>query len=101
MKKKLVTTLLTIFLIPQITWGINYEDLNTVKDPAYRVGTSDNIENKIDINSTIQSAKLRIVEQGKVENLTYADLSIKRISAEISQALEIDYDVMLADLSIL
>lgn len=99
--KKFLSLILIYLFIPQISLGLTLDDLNTVKDPAYRVGTTDEIENKIDVDTKVQKAKIRIVESQNVENLTYADLSIKKISAEISQALEIDYDVMLADLSIL
>ena len=99
--KKFLSLILIYLFIPQISLGLTLDDLNTVKDPAYRVGTTNEIENKIDVDTKVQKAKIRIVESQNVENLTYADLSIKKISAEISQALEIDYDVMLADLSIL
>lgn len=101
MKKKLTSILLIFLFCQNFALGITYDDLNTVKEPAYRVGTTDEIENKIDVDSKVQKAKIKIVETENVENLTYADLSIKKISAEISQALEIDYDTMLADLSIL
>ena len=99
--KKFLSLILIYLFIPQISLGLTLDDLNTVKDPAYRVGTTNEIENKIDVDTKVQKAKIRIVESQNVENLTYADLSIKKISAEVSQALEIDYDVMLADLSIL
>lgn len=99
--KKFLTLFLIYLFIPQLTLGLTLDDLNTVKEPAYRVGTTNDIENKIDVDSKVQKAKIKIVESQNVENLTYADLSIKKISAEISQALEMDYDVMLADLSIL
>ncbi len=99
--KKFLTLFLIYLFIPQLTPGLTLDDLNTVKEPAYRVGTTNDIENKIDVDSKVQKAKIKIVESQNVENLTYADLSIKKISAEISQALEMDYDVMLADLSIL
>ncbi len=99
--KKFLSLILIYLFIPQISLGLTLDDLNTVKDPAYRVGTTNEIENKIDVDTKVQKAKIRIVESQNVENLTYADLNIKKISAEISQALEIDYDVMLADLSIL
>ena len=63
--------------------------------------SSDLIENKIDIDTKIQKETVKVIGQDKIENLTYADLSIKRISSEISQSLEIDYKDMLGDLSIL
>ena len=100
--KKLIILGFLILLIQNLPANaISYDDLNTVKDPAYRVGSTDDIENKLEATSKIEKAKIKIQEQNNVDNLTYADLSIKRISAEIAQSLEIDYDIMLADLSIL
>lgn len=99
--KKLVSLILVSLIIQSSAIGIEYEDLNTVKDPAYRVGTTNDIENKIEVDTKIQKETVKVIGQDKIENLTYADLSIKRISSEISQSLEIDYKDMLGDLSIL
>lgn len=99
--KKLVSLILVSLIIQSSAIGIEYEDLNSVKDPAYRVGTTNDIENKIEVDTKIQKETVKVIGQDKIENLTYADLSIKRISSEISQSLEIDYKDMLGDLSIL
>lgn len=99
--KKLISLALMLTIVQSYTLGIEYDDLNTVKEPAYRVGTTNDIENKIDIDTKIQKETVKVIGQDKIENLTYADLSIKRISSEISQSLEIDYKDMLGDLSIL
>ena len=99
--KKFVSTLLVCSIIQSAGLCISYDDLNTVKDPAYRVGTTNEIENKIEIDSKIQKETVKGIGQEKIENLTYADLSIKKISAEISQSLELDYKEMLGDLSLL
>lgn len=99
---KKIAIILAILLIQNLSSvAITYDDLTTVKEPAYRVGATDDIENKLEATSKIEKAKIKIEEQKNIENLTYADLSIKMISSEISQSLEIDYDTMLADLSIL
>lgn len=100
--KKLVLLLLSIFFIQSCGFTISYEELNTVKEPAYRFGTTDDVENPLDVNSTIENTKAVHTEASVPDaNLTYADLSIKRISKEISQDLQIDYDEILADLSLL
>lgn len=99
--KKLISLALMLATVQSYALGIEYDDLNTVKEPAYRVGTTNDIENKIDIDTKIQKETVKVIGQDKIENLTYADLSIKRISSEISQSLEIDYKDMLGDLSIL
>lgn len=101
MKRLIIASFLIMLMQNLSANAITYDDLNTVKEPAYRVGVTDDVENKLEAVSKIEKAKIRIETQNKVENLTYADLSIKRISAEISQSLEMDYDEMLADLSIL
>lgn len=99
--KKLISLALMLTIVQSYALGIEYDDLNTVKEPAYRVGTTNDIENKIDIDTKIQKETVKVIGQDKIENLTYADLSIKRISSEISQSLEIDYKDMLGDLCIL
>lgn len=99
--KKLISLALILAIVQSYALGIEYDDLNTVKEPAYRVGTTNDIENKIDIDTKIQKETVKVIGQDKIEDITYADLSIKRISSEISQSLEIDYKDMLGDLSIL
>ncbi len=101
MKKIIFTFIISLILVlPSL--AISYDDLNTVKEPAYRFGTTDDVENKMDINPNIVDTKALHTENSVDEAcLTYADLSIKRISKEISQSLQIDYDVILADVSLL
>src|SRR5574344_250979 len=101
-KFTLISTLL-LFLINAHVYSMDYEDLNSVKPPAYRVGTSDDIEQKVDFNKkTIDTEETKEVNRFKdIQGLTYADLSIKRISKELSQELNIEYSDMASDLSIL
>lgn len=85
------------------TFAIDYEDLNSVKPPAYRVGASEDIEQKAEFTKQAidtQSAK-EIDPFEEIEKLTYADLSIKKISKEIAQDLDLDSNEMLNDLSML
>src|SRR5574344_1595926 len=102
MKKLFSLIFSLLFLSTNISYAISYDDINTIKDPSYRVGATDNIENKVEIETRIQmqSAKMHTKVENS-ENLTYADLSIKKISSEIAQDLDMDYDTMLADLSVL
>ena len=82
--------------------AMSYEDLNSVKPPAYRVGTSDDIEQKSNLIKPVNTDSVKVVDPfAGIEQLTYADLSIKKISAEIAQDLDMDYDDMLGDLSML
>ena len=100
--KKLLLTLFFCILTEGISFALNYDDLTTVKPPAYRLGTTDEVENKSDVNPDIEDKKALLSNSSIDEaDLTYADLSIKRISKEISQNLQIDYDEILTDLSLL
>lgn len=106
MKKQILTSSLIlslVFLNALSVFAMEYDDLNSVKDPAYRVGSSNDVEKKSDF--TKQSINTETAKEidpfENIEKLTYADLSIKKISKEISQELDIDYDDMMQDLSML
>lgn len=102
MLRKIIFLLMLSFLINPV-FAMDYDDLNSVKAPAYRVGTSDDIEQKADFTKqsiATQTAK-EIDPFEEIEKLTYADLSIKKISKEISQDINLDYDDMMQDLSLL
>lgn len=106
MKKQILTSALIlslVFLNALSVFAMEYDDLNSVKDPAYRVGSSNDVEKKSDF--TKQSINTETAKEidpfENIEKLTYADLSIKKISKEISQELDIDYDDMMQDLSML
>lgn len=100
--KKILSAVLSALIFSIPAWALTYEELTTVKEPAYRFGTTDDVENKLDINPSIEDKKALFSASSVDEaDLTYADLSIKRISKEISQNLQIDYDEILADLSLL
>ena len=100
--KKLISAILISLIFSMPSFALTYEQLTTVKDPAYRLGTTDEVENKMDVNPDIIDTKALHTENSIEDaNLTYADLSIKRISKEISQNLQIDYDEILADVSLL
>lgn len=95
--------MLIILFLVQPAFAMDYNDLNSVKEPAYRVGTRDDVEKKQSFDKqTIETKSPKEVDTfDNIEKLTYADLSIKKISKEISQELNIDYDAMLQDLSML
>jgi len=97
----LIFSLLIMPIIPALS--MDYDDLNSVKEPAYRVGSSDDVEQKADkLINPLDTQKTKEIDlYGNIEKLTYADLSIKKISKEIAQDLDIEYDDMLQDLSML
>ena len=102
-------------IMPVFATEISVND--TPKPLMYRFGLSDDpeiryseVENKIYAN--IQTADKNIDysldkisaendQTGDISRLTYADLSIKRMSNELGRELEIDDQQMLADLSLL
>lgn len=100
--KKFVTLLLFLLLTPP-AFAMEYQDLNSIKPPAYRVGSSDGIEKKAEFSKeTIDTKTAKEVDPfEQIEKLTYADLSIKKISKEIAADLDMDYDDMMQDLSML
>lgn len=103
MKKLLSTVLIMLIISPTVFAGIDITDLNQPKDILYRLGTTDTPEIKVDfdIQPTIQPVVQKEVTIKDTQNLTYADLSIKKMALEISKSIDIDYNEMLADLSLL
>ena len=83
------------------------EDLSFPKSPAYRVGISEVPENqyieaKEDINAENKNIDLKAnALETERTDLTYADLSIKRLSKEVAQDLIYEEQDMVADLTLL
>lgn len=82
-------------------------DVGFPKAPAYRVGISEIPETQF-IQAKQESpkiekayAKIDDSANSNIADLTYADLSIKRLSKEVAQDLEMDEQDMVADLSLL
>ena len=103
MKKILSIILLNIFLQTNVYATIALEDVTSSKDIFYRLGTTDTPEVKVDFNiqPTIQPTIKKEIAVESYRDLTYADLSIKKMALEISKDLEIEYNDMQADLSLL
>lgn len=85
--------------------ALDYNDINFPKDPAYRLGTSDSPE-KMYVHADVQQVKKEYAEKDTSvehtpDDLTYADLSLKRMSNEIASELSFDEKEMAADLSLL
>lgn len=102
--KRILSALLISFLVQAGTFAaIELEDLTTPQDVFYRLGTTDQPEIKadFDVHPTVKPIVQKEVTIKDNPNLTYADLSIKKMALEISQTLEIEYNDMQADLSLL
>lgn len=101
MKKFVLILVLLIISFPAMA-ETTLEDLKDSKPHAYRVGTTDDIEIEYKIKDAINTKNVKNADkQTNLEGLTYADLSIKKISREISKELEIDNAEMMGDLSML
>ena len=101
----LISIMLTFAAVP--AFADNLSDVEFPKAPAYHVGISElpekqyiqAVEDKTKPEK--QLAKKIISQEDNIADLTYADLSIKRLSKEVAQDLEFEEQDMLSDLSLL
>lgn len=103
--KKLILLLFVLNLALPV-FAVTYADLKIPKPPAYRTGLSEApemeyTEAKAKEDKIHQEYVKKDAEQFDVNDLTYADLSIKQISREVAADLELDHEDMVGDLSIL
>ena len=108
MQNKTASILLALTLLWQISaYAVNLDDIKDPKPYFYRFGTTDTPEQRYDITKdidvSIEQVKIKPtnISEEKKEHLTYADLSIKSMAMEISKLIDIDYNEMLEDLSLL
>ncbi len=102
MRKLGFSLLVAILLIPYYSYAVTLDDVTSVKDPAYRVGTSDEVELKYTVKDKVNLSSVKKEEDiFDARAITYADLSIKKISKEISDSLNIKSQYMMEDLSLL
>lgn len=103
MKKIIILALLINLALP--VFSISLEDLDNPKPAAYRTGLSETPEREYTEakaqNTIYQEYVKRDVQQFDINDLTYADLSIKRISQEVAADLELDQEDLVGDLSVL
>ena len=102
--KKLLLILALIITTPiSVQATLQLEDVTAPKDLMYRLGTTDSPETKynFDIEPVVQPTVKKEITVEDSQNLTYADLSIKKMALEISKSIDVDYNEMLGDLSLL
>ena len=109
-KNKFATLLTLCAFMTTITCQAEVQ-LNEVKSPMeimYRFGTVDTPEMQLDTSNQIDLSTPEpdivpsiSVKEERREGITYADLSIKSMSMDISKSIELEYNDMLADLSLL
>ena len=79
-------------------------DITGLHNHSYRIGTTDEPEIKANYEVKINTTVAKEAQEDKTIStigMTYADLSIKRMSNEFSKSIEADYETMMTDLSIL
>lgn len=100
-KKIILILCLITFAIPALA-ETSLDSLKESKPHAYRVGTTDDLEIEYKIKDAVSMKNVKNTDkQTNLEGLTYADLSIKKISKEMSKELEMDNTEMMGDLSML
>ena len=103
MKKLIFTIMLLMIALP--SFALKYEDVVEPKGHAYRAGLSEQPEREYTEakanNLLHQEYVKKDVHQFNSNDLTYADLSIKQISKEVSADLELDQEDLVGDLSLL
>lgn len=92
-------------MISQASYALIYDELNAPARPASRLGT-DNVPEKIVAKAkTTENVKTavtkKIKETPQGTDLTYADLSLKKIADDVAYELEFEQEVVLADLATL
>lgn len=95
--------LITLMLLSAPVFAIEYEDILAPKDHAYRLGITDEPEKAY---VDVAPVKTELVEKDRSiqhdsSELTYADLSLKRISSEVATELDMEEKDMTSDLSLL
>lgn len=100
MKKYLALILLLSLNLP--VFAVTYDELAEPKPPAYRAGLSELPEKKyVEVTPLEQEYLQKEETEYDVSDLTYADLSIKKISGEVAKELGYDEKIMMGDLSLL
>ena len=102
MKRYLSTALILLITLQSSFAAITLDDIKAPKDIFYRMGTTDTPETRFDYDiEPVIKPSIQKDEKKEPQNLTYADLSIKKMSLEMSKYIDIDYNEMQSDLSLL
>ncbi len=102
MKRYLSIALILLITAQSSFAAITLDDVKSPKDIFYRMGTTDIPETRFDYDiEPVIKPSIQKDEKKEPQNLTYADLSIKKMSLEMSKSIDIDYNEMQSDLSLL
>ena len=102
--RKILTVILVLYLVLP-SYAVTIDDVNSPQKPAYRCGLSETPEKefldaKAD-NLLHQEYVKKDVHQFDINDITYADLSIKQISREVAADLELEQEDLVGDLTVL
>ncbi len=96
---------LSLIFSMQCCLAISIEDITEPLPPAYRLGVGSAPENKYKVsesNKVIKSKEATLDKKSEaIKNITYADLSLKKIAKEISDDAELESADILADIQLL
>jgi len=102
MKKLIYTLILMNISITQAFADVTFEELQTLKEPAYRLGTSaaPEIEYKVKKADSYEEQRAKLIKE-HIKNKSYADSSLADLSREIGKSVEADKDTIVEDIGIL
>lgn len=103
-RNKLLLLIALFLLNGQLAFSLSLDDVTTPFPPAYRLGSEDVPENayKVSESEKIKEKESTLEEAGEaVKNITYADLSLKKIAKEISDDGQLDSENVLNDVQLL
>ena len=102
MKKASFIIFLTL-IISNYAYSIEIEDIKMPLPIEYRLGTSDEVENRYEIVNTEMNSSEVLLQKEKeaVRKVTYADLSLNNISENLFSDLKIEQKYVLEDLKTL
>ncbi len=104
-RNKIFTLLIAVFLTAQSTYAITLEEMTEPMPPAFRVGVSASPEKAYKVSSSEKKLNTKDANfdrtSEEIKNITYADLSLKKIAKEISDDGELSSDETLKDIQLL
>ena len=103
MNKNFLISLIIFASFATSTYATNVDDLILPKPPAYRLGTSSNIEKEYSVVDLTKqtSTKNSRYDKDYMKSVTYSDLTLKELSDELSKNLTLDKPEMLEDVQVL
>lgn len=97
--------LIAAILTAQCTYAITLEEMTEPMPPAFRVGVSASPEKAYKVSSSEKKLNTKDANfdrtSEEIKNITYADLSLKKIAKEISDDGELSSDDTLKDIQLL